>query len=73
MVRLQDKVSILLSTEKPLYQPGQTIHARALALDRTLRASGASLPPGARGRLVSANLRRVGTGAIAAPPPQEID
>jgi uncharacterized protein YfaS (alpha-2-macroglobulin family) len=33
-VRLEDKVSILLTTEKPLYQPGQTIHARALALDR---------------------------------------
>src|SRR5215831_11937290 len=34
-VRLEDKVSILLTTEKPLYQPGQTIHARALALDRS--------------------------------------
>jgi hypothetical protein len=33
-VRLEDKVSILLSTEKPIYQPGQTIHMRALALDR---------------------------------------
>src|SRR5438477_114268 len=33
-VRLQDKVSILLTTEKPIYQPGQTIHVRALALDR---------------------------------------
>ncbi|MGA2965174.1 MAG: MG2 domain-containing protein [Terriglobales bacterium] len=33
-VRLEDKVSILLTTEKPIYQPGQTIHARALALDR---------------------------------------
>jgi uncharacterized protein YfaS (alpha-2-macroglobulin family) len=33
-VRLEDKVSILLTTEKPLYQPGQTIHARALVLDR---------------------------------------
>jgi len=33
-VRLEDKASILLTTEKPLYQPGQTIHARALALDR---------------------------------------
>src|SRR5216684_7480588 len=32
-VRLEDKVSILLTTEKPIYQPGQTIHARALALD----------------------------------------
>jgi uncharacterized protein YfaS (alpha-2-macroglobulin family) len=34
-VRLEDKVSILLTSEKPLYQPGQTIHARALALDRS--------------------------------------
>ena len=33
-VRLEDKVSILLTTEKPIYQPGQMIHARALALDR---------------------------------------
>ena len=34
-VRLEDKVSILLTTEKPIYQPGQTIHTRALALDRS--------------------------------------
>lgn len=34
-VRLEDKASILLTTEKPLYQPGQTIHVRALALDRS--------------------------------------
>jgi uncharacterized protein YfaS (alpha-2-macroglobulin family) len=33
-VRLEDKVSILLTTEKPIYQPGQTIHVRTLALDR---------------------------------------
>jgi uncharacterized protein YfaS (alpha-2-macroglobulin family) len=33
--RLEDKVSILLTTEKPIYQPGQTIHVRALALDRS--------------------------------------
>ena len=33
-VRLEDKASILLTTEKPIYQPGQTIHARALVLDR---------------------------------------
>ncbi len=33
-VRLEDKVAILLTSEKPLYQPGQTIHLRALALDR---------------------------------------
>jgi hypothetical protein len=34
-VRLEDKVFILLTTEKPIYQPGQTIHVRALALDRS--------------------------------------
>jgi uncharacterized protein YfaS (alpha-2-macroglobulin family) len=34
-VRLEDKSQILLTTEKPIYQPGQTIHARALALDRS--------------------------------------
>jgi hypothetical protein len=33
-VHLQDKASILLTTEKPIYQPGQTMHVRALALDR---------------------------------------
>jgi hypothetical protein len=33
-VRLQNKASILLTTEKPIYQPGQEIHVRALALDR---------------------------------------
>jgi hypothetical protein len=33
-VQLEDTASILLTTEKPLYQPGQTIHVRALALDR---------------------------------------
>ena len=34
-VRLEDKAGILLTTEKPMYQPGQTIHVRALALDRS--------------------------------------
>jgi uncharacterized protein YfaS (alpha-2-macroglobulin family) len=33
-VTLADKVSVLLTTEKPTYQPGQTVHIRALALDR---------------------------------------
>ncbi len=32
-VRLEEKVSVLLTTEKPIYQPGQIIHVRALALD----------------------------------------
>lgn len=33
-IQLEDRSSILLTTEKPIYQPGQTIHIRALALDR---------------------------------------
>jgi uncharacterized protein YfaS (alpha-2-macroglobulin family) len=33
-IQLADKASILLTTEKPIYQPGQAIHVRALALDR---------------------------------------
>jgi uncharacterized protein YfaS (alpha-2-macroglobulin family) len=33
-VQLEDKVSVLLTSEKPIYQPSQTIHLRALALDR---------------------------------------
>ena len=36
-VQLEDKVSILLTTEKPIYQPGQAIHVRALALNRADR------------------------------------
>jgi hypothetical protein len=34
-IRIQDKVGILLTTDKTLYQPGQMIHVRALALDRS--------------------------------------
>ena len=33
-IQLEQKAGILLTTEKPVYQPGQTIHVRALALDR---------------------------------------
>src|ERR1035441_5047651 len=33
-VRLEEKAAIMLTTEKPIYQPGQSIHVRALALDR---------------------------------------
>lgn len=36
-ITLEDKASILLTTEKPVYQPGQDIHIRALALDRATR------------------------------------
>jgi hypothetical protein len=43
-VRLQDKVGILLTTEKPIYQPGQLIHMRALALDRASKNAVANRP-----------------------------
>ncbi|MBM3794881.1 MAG: hypothetical protein FJW31_12605 [Acidobacteria bacterium] len=43
-VRLEAKASILLTTEKPLYQPGQTIHVRALVLDRASRHAAATRP-----------------------------
>jgi hypothetical protein len=33
-IQLEDKVSVLLTSEKPIYQPSQTIHLRALALNR---------------------------------------
>jgi hypothetical protein len=33
-IELKDPAMIMLTTEKPVYQPGQTIHVRALALDR---------------------------------------
>jgi uncharacterized protein YfaS (alpha-2-macroglobulin family) len=33
-MRLEDKVGILLTLDKSMYQPGQMIHVRALALDR---------------------------------------
>jgi uncharacterized protein YfaS (alpha-2-macroglobulin family) len=41
-VRIEDKVSILLTTEKPLYQPGQTIHVRSVALNRATHEASAS-------------------------------
>lgn len=40
-VQLQDKISILLTSEKPIYQPGQTVHLRALALNRSDHAAAA--------------------------------
>ena len=33
-IQIKDPALIMLTTEKPIYQPGQTIHIRALALDR---------------------------------------
>ena len=41
-VRLEDKDSILLTTEKPIYQPSQTIHVRALALERSSHEAAAN-------------------------------
>ena len=37
-VTLDEKPSALLTTDKPLYQPGQTVHMRALLFDRGGRA-----------------------------------
>src|SRR6202007_1155887 len=34
-IKVEDRVSILLTTEKPVYQPGETIHVRPRALDRS--------------------------------------
>jgi uncharacterized protein YfaS (alpha-2-macroglobulin family) len=36
-VEVEDKISVLLTSEKPIYQPSQTIHLRALALNRADR------------------------------------
>jgi hypothetical protein len=41
-VRLESETSVLLTTEKPLYQPGQTIHVRALALAKPNRQAAAN-------------------------------
>ena len=43
-IELAEKASILLTTEKPIYQPGQTIHVRALALDRADHKASADKP-----------------------------
>jgi uncharacterized protein YfaS (alpha-2-macroglobulin family) len=43
-VQIEDKASILLTTEKPIYQPSQTIHVRALALDRAHHDAAANRP-----------------------------
>ena len=42
-VRVEHRIKILLTTDKPLYQPGQTMHIRALAL-----AAGTRLPAAKR-------------------------
>ncbi len=38
-ITLVRRESILITTDKPMYQPGQMIHLRALALDRFTRAA----------------------------------
>jgi hypothetical protein len=43
-VQLERRDRILLSTDKPMYQPGQTIHLRALSLDGLTRAAAADQP-----------------------------
>ncbi len=40
-IQIKDPALIMLTTEKPIYQPGQTIHVRALALDRASHRSDA--------------------------------
>lgn len=37
-IELDDNARILLTTDKPLYQPGQALHIRALVFDSTKRA-----------------------------------
>ncbi len=43
-IQLERRDRILLTTDKPLYQPGQTIHLRALALDGPSHAAAADQP-----------------------------
>ena len=40
-VQLEDQLQVLLTSEKPIYQPSQTIHLRALALNRADRRAAA--------------------------------
>jgi len=43
-IQVERRNKILLTTDKPLYQPGQTMHLRALALDGPTRAAAADEP-----------------------------
>jgi uncharacterized protein YfaS (alpha-2-macroglobulin family) len=43
-IQVERRNKILLTTDKPLYQPGQTMHLRALALDGPTRAAAADQP-----------------------------
>ncbi len=38
-IQLEESVQVMLTADKPLYQPGQTIHLRALALDLATRVA----------------------------------
>ncbi len=43
-IQLTESVQVLLTSDKPLYQPGQTMHIRALALDMATRKALADQP-----------------------------
>ena len=43
-VQVQESMQLLLTADKPLYQPGQTVHLRALALDMATREALAERP-----------------------------
>ena len=43
-VRLRRPNAVLLTSDKPVYQPGQTMHIRALALDRANHNAAANRP-----------------------------
>lgn len=43
-IQLQESVQLLLTADKPLYQPGQTMHLRALALDMATRQTLGGVP-----------------------------
>ena len=58
-IRLNDTASILLTTEKPIYQPGQTIHVRGLALDRSTHEATAGR------KLVLARLNLIWKGLLS--------
>ncbi|HZT43708.1 MAG TPA: MG2 domain-containing protein, partial [Chthonomonadaceae bacterium] len=43
-IQLQQSVQVMLTADKPLYQPGQTMHLRALALDMATRRAVSDSP-----------------------------
>ena len=44
-IQLQQSLQLMLTADKPLYQPGQTIHLRTLALDMATRYLAYDLGP----------------------------